>query len=189
MKNDVMREAPTTAARFEEGTELARLIEILAQAYYRMDADIHKLKNSRSIETASGLELDRKAREVGVNRPLGEGDDVFRRRALAGRTRVKSGATYEEFARGALQFLDAEPSDVRVYVDYQDELGAVILEASSSVIDNSPFTEQTIISYLEAMIPMDRRVALRTADGFQFSLPSTEGEKDGLGWGEGEWTE
>ena len=189
MKSDVLENAPPTGARFESDTEVARLVEVLTQQYHRIDADVNKLRNSRLIESATGLELERKAREVGINRPDGEGDDTFRRRALAGRTRAKSQATYEEFAHGVLQFLDAGPSDVELTVDYTDELGAVIVEVSSSIIDEAPFTVSTIERYLEGMIPMDRRVVIRTTDGFQFSSPSTTGDKSGKGFGDGAWTE
>lgn len=188
MKDDVLRNAPENGARFENGTEIARFVDVLAQPFYRMDADINKLRNSRSISTAKGRELDRKAREVGVSRPEGEGDDAFRRRALAGRTRAKSETTWEDFAKGCLEFLDAEPNDIELIVDYTDEMGAVIVKVASQVLKDSPFSESTIQGYLESMIPMSRRVVIRTADGFQFSDPSTTDQKSGLGWGQGEWT-
>lgn len=188
MKSDVFNEAPTTGARFEPGTEVERLIVTLAQLFYRIDADISKMRNSRTIDDASGLELDKKAREFGVFRPTGEGDDAFRRRAIAGRTRARSEATYEEFAKGVLQYLDADPSDVSLTVDYQDERGAVIVEANSQVIDDSPFSTSTILEQLEGMIPLDRRVVLRQTDGFQFSLSGTTGSKSGKGFSQGTWT-
>lgn len=188
MKDDILKAAPDTGVRFEPDTEVARLVQTLAQAYYRMDADINKLRNSRSINTAKGRELDLKAKEVGVQRPTGEGDDAFRRRALAGRKRARSETTWEDFAEGCLEFLDADPGDVRLDVDYTEELGAVIVYVSSSVLYESPFTENTIRENLEEMLPMSRRVVIRVSDGFQFSDPSTTAEKEGKGFGQGEWT-
>ena len=189
MKTDVLESAPPTGARFEENTEVARLVETLAQVYYRIDADISQLESFRTIDDASGLELDKKAKEFGVKRPVGESDEIFRRRAKAGRTRARSGATFEEFAEGALNFLDAEPNDLEIEINYEDELGAVIINVNSDIVDNAPFTEDTISEYLEGMIPMDRRVVIRKTDGFQFSAPDTTDEKSGKGFGEGAWTE
>lgn len=188
MKDDVLNAAPETGARFEQGTEVARLVETLSQVYYRLDADINKLRNSRSINTAKGRELDLKAAEVDVTRPAGEDDDAFRQRALAGRKRARSEATWEDFAEGVLQFLDADPNDIEVTVDHTDELGAVILGVDSAVLESSPFTQDTIIGYLESMIPMGHRVVLRPSDAFQFSDPNTTSEKIGEGWGQGVWT-
>lgn len=189
MKDDVLDAAPATGARFETGTDVARLVELFAQVYYRMSADINELNNSRILETATGVELDRKAREFGISRKLGESDDDLRLRALAGRTSVRSQTTFEEFADGALQFLQADSSDVKLTVDYTDEFGAVIVIVKSDVMDASPFDEATIVDFLEAMVPMDRRVVIRALDGFQFSQTDTTGEKSGLGFAEGEWTE
>lgn len=189
MKDDVLSAAPETGARFERNTEVSRLVGVLAQVYYRLDSDVNKLRASRTIETAKGKELDLKAREVGVQRPESEGDDTFRRRALAGRTRSRSQTTFDELAEGALQFLNATPSDIELRIDHSEELGAVIVVVNTEVIDNSPFSESTIVEYLEGMIPMDRRVVIRNTDGFQFSSSDTTSEKSGSGWGQGEWTE
>jgi hypothetical protein len=84
--------------------------------------------------------------------------------------------------------LDADPSDVTLRVDYTDELGAVIIELTSQVLDDAPFSEATIESLLEGALPASRRVVLRRLDGFQFSDPATTDQKSGKGFGVGEWT-
>jgi hypothetical protein len=188
MKDDVLNLAPETGARFEQDTEVERLVETLAQVYYRLDADINKVRNSRTINTAKGNELDLKAREFGINRPEDEGDDIFRKRALAGRKRARSESTWEDFAEGVLMFLDADPNDVEIIIDHEQELGAVIVDVSSSVLDDSPFSTATINNFLEGMIPMSRRVVIQRSDGFQFSDPESTSEKTGKGWNEGVWT-
>jgi hypothetical protein len=189
MKGKVLDKAPPTGARFQEGTEVAKLVATLVEIYTRMNGDIEKIRNSRSVSTATGRELDFKAEEFGVDRPTGESDEAFRRRAIAGRVRSRSQATWEDFAEGVLQLLDADPNDVSLNVDYSDERGAVIAVVSSSVIEDSPFSLSTIRRFLEGMIPMSRRVVIRTSDGFQFSDPSTTDQKTGKGFGQGVWTE
>jgi len=188
MKKDVLDSAPSSGVRFEQNSEIGRLVETLASLYNRIDDDVDKLEDFRYIETATGNELDKKARPVGTIRLPGESDSDFRRRALAGRVRVTSETTYEEFAKGVLVLLDANPSDVEIFVDYQDELGAVIVKLTNQVLNNSPFSESVIVSYLEGMIPMGRRVVLRREDGFQFSSPGTTGQKQGEGFNQGVWT-
>lgn len=189
MKDEVLDRAPATGAQFERDTEVARLVGVLAHVYDRIDDDIDTMMDSRSIETAAGDELDLKALEFDTVRPQGESDSTFRLRVKAARTSLKSETTFEEFAEGCLQFLGANPSDIELIVDYTDELGAVIVLVDSRVIDNSPFSEPTIVNLMETMIPMDRRVVLRAQDGFQFSDSSTTGQKSGEGFGQGEWTE
>jgi hypothetical protein len=123
-----------------------------------------------------------------VERPTGESDDAFRRRALAGRARAISETTFDDFANSVLEVLDADPDEVSLAIDYSSELGAVIVEGSSDVFDNSPLSESETVRLLEGALPMSRRVVLRREDGFQFSLPSTTDSKSGKGFGEGQWT-
>jgi hypothetical protein len=176
MKDDVLENAPPTGARFEPDTEVARLVETLAAVYYRIDADVDQLRRDRYVETATGVELDRRGRPLGVERPAGEGDDAFRRRALAGRARATSETTFEDFAEACLAVLDADPDQVQLTIDYADELGAVIVEATTTVIEESPFSESQIVEFLEGSLPMSRRVVLRPTD------VASWGEAD-KGWG------
>lgn len=186
MKDDVLEAAPATGARFEQNTEVARLVETLASVYYRFDVDVDRIRGDRYLETATGIELDKRARPVGVQRPTGERDQKFRQRALAGRARSLSETTFDDVGRVALAALDADPDQVTLDIDYEDELGAVIVEATSAVYDAAPFSEPTIISILEGAIPMSRRIVLRRRDGFQFSV---DGDAEGKGFGEGVWTQ
>ncbi len=188
MKDDVLQAAPPAGVRFEPGTETERLVATLAAVYYRLGSDLDQLRRDRYVETATGVELERRARPLGVERPTGEGDDAFRRRALAGRARATSRTTFEDFAETCLVLLDADASDVTLRVDYDDELGAVIVELTSQLLDAAPFSEATIKSILEGALPASRRVVLRRLDGFQFSDPTATDEKSGKGFGDGAWT-
>ena len=164
MKDDVLNAAPATGVRFEPGTETERLVKTLAAVYYRLGSDLDQLRRDRYLETATGVELERRARPLGIERPAGEGDDAFRRRALAGRARATSRTTFEDFAETCLKVLDADPDQLRLTVDYADEPGAVIVEVTTAVIDASPFGTDQIIAFLEASLPMSRRVVLRPTD-------------------------
>jgi len=176
VKDDVLANAPLTGARFEQNTEAARLVETLASIYYRLDTDIDQLRRDRYTETATGTELDRHGREVGVERPPGESNPAFRRRVLAGRGQATSRTTWADFAELVLDVLDCDADQVQMTIDYTDELGAVIVEAESSVIDASPFSESTIVSFLEGALPMSRRVVVRATDVFTWDDPDK-------GWG------
>jgi hypothetical protein len=186
MEEDVLKEAPPTGALFETGTEVQRLVKTLAVVYHRLDADLNRMRQDRYIETASSEELDKRARPLGVERPPGESDDAFRRRAAVGRERVTSRSTFEDFAETVVAALDVEPDDVEIYKEFSTEPGAVIVEAKSDVFDSAPLSEATITKLLEGALQMDRRVILRREDGFQFSLDSTA---EGKGFGQGQWTE
>lgn len=188
MKDDVLESAPPTGVRFERDTEVARLVDVLTDVYYRLDTDIGQLRMDRYLETASGREMDLRARPLGVTRPKGENDETFRLRALAGRVRSASDSTFDDFARTALEILDADPGDITLSVDYTDERGAVIVQADSDVIEASPFTDSTIVEILEGALQMSRRVVLRELDSFQFSEQSTTDQKAGKGFGQGQWT-
>jgi len=176
LKTDVLQAAPPAGVRFEPGTETERLVATLAAVYYRLGSDLDQLRRDRYVETATGVELERRARPLGVERPTGEGDDAFRRRALAGRARATSRTTFEDFAETCLEVLDADPDQLRLTVDYDDEPGAVIVEATTTVIEASPFTSDQIVAFLEASLPMSRRVVLRPTDVASWG----DGEK---GWG------
>jgi len=186
VKDDVLTHAPPTGVRFDPETETARLVEVLAAAYYRLDTDIDQLRRDRYLETATGIELERRARPLDVERPAGEGDPRFRRRALAGRARATSRTTFEDFADVCLAVLDAAPDDVQLSKEFDTEPGAIIVTATSDTFDEALFAEPEIIRFLEASLPMSRRVILRRLDGFQFSI---DGEAPGKGFGEGQWTE
>jgi len=186
---DILAQAPPTGFRFEPHTEIERLVGILSGLLYRVEITTEQLKNERYVETATGIELDRRGREFNVDRPAGEGDRAFRQRVKAARGRARSTTTWPDFARLTLDVLEADPNDVNLSIDYSDELGSVIVEVSTKLIDEAPFDEAIIKSFLEATLPGSRRVALRRRDGFQFSLPSTTDEKSGAGFGQGVWTE
>lgn len=176
MKDDVLDAWPPSGVRAEQRTEIARLVETLASVYYRIDVDVDELRRDRYAATATGTELDRIGREVGVQRPVGEGDDAFRRRVMAGRARSTSETTWDDFAELVLNVLDADETDVELAVDYGDELGAVIVRVTTSVLDAAPFSQAEIIQFLEAALPMSRRVVVRLTD------VATWGDAD-KGWG------
>lgn len=164
MKDDILEAAPATGARFEQDTEVARLVETFADIYYRLDVDIDQLRRDRYAESATGTELDRIGREVGVQRPLGETDAAFRRRVLAARSRATSQTTWDDLAEICLQVLDADESDVELEVDYTDELGAVIVRITTEVLEAAPFSQAQIVEFLESALPMSRRIVLRPTD-------------------------
>jgi hypothetical protein len=176
MKDDVLAAAPATGARFEPDTSVAQLVDVLASVYYRLDADIDQLRRDRYVESATGRELDRRAVPLGVRRPSGESDDVFRRRALAGRARSTSRTTWDDFAEAVLAVLDAEPDEVELEVDYEQELGAVIVRVASTVLDESPFDDSEIVSLLNGALPMSRRVVIQPTDVATWDDPER-------GWG------
>ncbi|SEO72029.1 hypothetical protein SAMN05216388_1017100 [Halorientalis persicus] len=176
MKDDVLAAAPPTGVRFEQGTEVARLVNTLAQLYYRIDDDISTLRRSRFIESATGRELDLIGLSVNVYRPDGEADPKFRRRVFAGFAAAQSRTTFEDFARVCLKVLDADPSDVRLTKDWASDLGTIIVRVRSTVLDGSPFTTDTITELLEQAAPMSRRVAIQLTDVATFGDPDR-------GWG------
>lgn len=186
MKDDVLEHAPPTGVRFEPGSEVERLVEVLAAAYYRLDTDIDQLRRDRYLETATGVELDRRANPLGVDRPAGEGDAKFRRRALAGRARALSRASFDDFARVCLAALNADPDEVSITKNYDLHPGAIIVSATSDVFVSSPFAKDEIIDLLEGALPMDRRVRLQEADAFQFSVDGQS--QTGSGFSDGFWT-
>jgi hypothetical protein len=187
MQQEILDAAPPSGARFEDGTELARFIGVLAATYSVVESDINQLYDSRYVDSASGLELDRLGLEFGVTRPPGEGDTRFRKRVGIGRKISFSRTTWDDLAEVALDLLETEEGKLRITKDFDAELGAVIVRAYTSDIDDSPFTEAEIIDFLERAIPGSRRIKLEYLNGFQFSDPATTGSKLGEGFGQGVW--
>lgn len=164
MQDDVLEAAPAGGVRFEHDTEVAQLVEVLASVYYRLDTDIDQLRRDRYTGSATGRELDRHGREVSVSRPTDEDDPAFRRRVQAGRGQATSQTTWDDFAQLCLDVLGADPEQVRLSMGDGSELGAVIVEITTTVLDDAPFSETEIVGFLEGALPMSRRVVLRPTD-------------------------
>lgn len=164
------------------------LVVALVSELYRIDGEIERLFEQRFVDTATGIELDRLGRLVGVERPFGENDDAFRIRVKAGYAKATSTCDFESFAKVALKIIDGQASQLTITNEFDTKPATVIVEAPSSVLSDNPLSNSEIQSFLEDAVPMSHRVELRENGSFQF-LEADGTAPSGTGFGQGTWTE
>lgn len=155
------------AARIRSGNPVHNLLDVYVQRLTDIDTTVEDLYDQKYIDTATGEELERLGRNVGVERKTGENDAKLRLRVKAGYETATSDGTYEDIAQTALIVLDADPSQVDIDTarDTADYATALV-RANSSVISASPFTTAEIESLLSDAAVGGHRIILQATDVF-----------------------
>ena len=156
------------------------ILQTIETEYDRIDVEADELLEQRFIESATGRELEKLAREVGVIRQTGESDERFRFRTLIAKAVTRSSRDITEFA----QLLELLFGDLvsTVSLSGADDKPVVIMTVSDIIIDTIPVTKEVLEDLLSQVLPSSDSLEIVLDDTFAFA-----GETNAGGFNEGVW--
>ena len=168
----------------EPGDNLYKLLQVVGSENRRLDLELESLYDNRFVDTATGRELEKLGRYVGVTRKTDEKDDKLRIRINAAFASQASDTTRDSFATVALLVLDADAESVSFSSPPETEPKTVELTADGSIIDASPLTIDEIQVLLNGALSVDAQAVIISGGGFAFAGDDASLE----GFNEGTWS-
>jgi len=168
----------------EPGDNLYKLLQVVGSENRRLDLELESLYDNRFVDTATGRELEKLGRYVGVTRKTDEKDDKLRIRINAAFASQASDTTRDSFATVALLILDADAESVSFSSPPETEPKTVELTADSSIIDASPLTIDEIQVLLNGALSVDAQTVIISGGTFAFAGDDASLE----GFNEGTWS-
>lgn len=153
------------------------ILKTLKRQLDRLDIEIDELYEERFVDTANGEHLERIAARYDLDRKRGESDEKLRLRTKAARLVAQSRGTYQDIATVALALLDGDPEQVDlVRPSESGERGTGIIRVSSTLLDETPFTEDELNTILTDAAIGGHRIVIEQKDAFRYGDPAN-------GWG------
>jgi len=167
-----------------EEDDLYKLLQVVARENQRLDLDIEYIYDNKFVGTATGAELEKIGKLVGVRRKTAEGDEKLRKRIKAEFAVQASDTTFEQFASTTLTLLETEPEAIEINTPPETPAKVVEVEIDGSVLDDNILTKSEIVDMLNRVVSVDARVDLIETGTFAFA----GGDESLKGWGEGTWS-
>lgn len=164
---------------------IAELMGVYGDELKHLDIDIEEIYDDRFVQRATGRELEKLARYVGVRRNTSETDDKFRKRVLANFFALSSDTTFEDFARVVKDITDADAGEVSIDQPPTAASAQVDVFVDGAVLDDSPLTNTEIEDLLREAVPAGHTVNLIERGTFAFATTESDGL---LGWNDGTWS-
>lgn len=143
----------------------------------RLDIEIDELYEERFVDTANADHLERIAARYDLDRKTDEPDSELRQRIKAAQLVAQSRGTYQDIAKVALALLDAEPEQINIArPEETGEQGTGIIRVSSTVLDETPFSNSEIARTLSKAAIGGHRIIVEPKDAFRYGDPDN-------GWG------
>jgi len=168
----------------EPGDNLYKLLQVVGSENRRLDLELESLYDNRFVDTATGRELEKLGRYVGVTRKTDEKDDKLRIRINAAFASQASDTTRDSFATVALVVLDADAESVSFSSPPETEPKTVELTVDGSIIDASPLTIDEIQVLLNGALSVDAQAVIISGGSFAFAGDDASLE----GFNEGTWS-
>ncbi len=166
------------------GTDLYKLLLVSSQENSRLNLEIEELYENRFLPTATGKELEKLGRYVGVKRKTDEGDRKLRKRIQGEFLAQGSDTTYEYFASAALSILKVGAGSVEMITPPQSPSKVITLKVDGSTFSGNPLTKSEIADLLDKCVSADAKVNLIEVGTFAFA-----GDDSSLkGWEDGTWS-
>lgn len=140
------------------------------------------LNAQQRVQTATGIELDKLGREVGVNRRVGEADETLRARILVAKTSQRSDGTLDDVA-AVLQIIFGE-SVVDISIKAKTGSPNIILQILDAVLDDIQLTKQELANVLDKLLPLNDGIEIESRGSFRLDGPDYT-PPDNSGFGEG----
>lgn len=170
------------AVVIREGELPHQILETLASQLDELETDIEDVHDTRFIESASKIHLEKIGEQVGVSRLNQQDDSELRVRVETGYARASSDSTFDTFAKVVLNIFDADEDEVTLRGD--DNEPVVIVNTALPLIEESPLTEEQIGNELEDSVPANDGVRVQGTGTFELSGPDhTPSENSGLNEG------
>lgn len=164
---------------------VAEFVGVYGDELQHLDIDIEEVYDDRFVQTATGRELEKLAKFVGVRRNTGEVDDKFRKRILANFFALSSDTTFEDFARVVKDITDGDASEISILRPPDTPSAQVDILVDGAVLDDSPLTNTEIEGLLKEAVPAGHTVNLVERGTFAFASTEDDGL---LGWNDGTWS-
>jgi len=168
----------------EPGDNLYKLLQVVGSENRRLDLELESLYDNRFVDTATGRELEKLGKYVGVTRKTDEKDDKLRIRINAAFASQASDTTRDSFATVALLVLDADAESVSFSSPPETEPKTVELTVDGSIIDASPLTIDEIQVLLNGALSVDAQAVIISGGSFAFAGDDASLE----GFNEGTWS-
>jgi hypothetical protein len=174
---DIQRQWPFEQIRPTDNEAITDIIGAVEAELDAFDVDIQQLLDERSLDTASGPQLELLAAEVGVARETNETDERLRLRAKLRKAQSNSRSTVGDLAQ-ILAIVFDTTEDITVSV--VNDAPVITLTVPSALLDDVPIDRVRLESILADGIPTSDGLQIITDDVFRF------GESGQQGIGEGE---
>jgi len=163
----------------EEGA-VYDLLTVLETEYDRIDVELDELQEQRFIETATGVELDKLASEVGVIRETGESDERLRFRTQIAKAITRSSGNIYELVQ-LFKILFGDNTSNIVLTPVTDE-PVIKMDVPDVILQKVPVDVSTLEDLLSQSLPSGDSLSITTNKTFAF-----DGTEDGAGFNEGGW--
>jgi hypothetical protein len=185
--DDVVTEWPYGFQSIPEGESLYEYLGVFVSELQRRDSSIGELADQRFIETATGRELEKLGKEVGITRQAGEDDDSLRLRVQIGKAVAASNGTPEDIRTiCAIAFGEDELDSITVSQVSGDPV--LSFQIPSSLINDIPLSQSQLEDQLRATFPAGSDVTIITDDVFAFAESDGTAPAYGAGFGDGIWS-
>jgi len=165
-------------------TDLYKLLLVSRRENSRINLEIEELYDNRFLSSATGNELGKLGKYVGVQRKTDEPDKKLRKRIQAEFLAQGSDTTYRYFATASLEILEAPKEAVNMITPPESPSKVITLEVEGKIFDENPLTVSEIADLLDKCVSADAKVNLIDAGTFAFA-----GDDDSLeGWDVGTWS-
>lgn len=168
----------------QKDTNIRKLLSVVARENKRLDLDIEEVYDQRFLSSATGKELEKLGKFVGVDRKNGEGDEKLRIRIRAEFAAQASNATFSDFSAAILTILDASPEAVEIVTPPDTGPKLVEVQIDGSVIADNPLSNTELAELLDKTVSVDGKVNLIETGTFAFAGDDSTLE----GWDEGTWS-
>lgn len=175
---DVIERWPYQFQYIDSDKPFWKYISAFASELRHIDVFIDELYEQRFLESASGIELEKLALEVGVTRRIQESDEKLRSRAQLRKVVSTSDGTAGDI-EGILTITFGEDALDAITVTHLDDRPVTQFTLQQSMIDDIPLSREELVDELERAFPA----------GYGVDIPTTEtwtlGESGAEGIGEG----
>jgi len=164
---------PFTEITPEPDTAVHDGLTVIANQLDNVDNDISWLDEQRRLQTATDKELAKLAREVSVERQVGESDERLRYRALIAKAATRSDGTFDDVAQ-VLRIVFGDDVS-KTSIEPKADSPAIYVTVPQGLVDDIPLSEQALSNALEDLLPLGDPVEVFTDDTFVFGETGSQG--------------
>lgn len=158
---DVFRESlRSSTLYYRADTNLGKLVRVLVCEANELSYQIQQIAQSHNIDAATGATLDLYGMLVGVDREENESDDSYRTRIKGNGFIAVGDTTTNEMMQLTKLLLDTDYANISFNTDLASDPATFKVEASSSVVNDSPLTASEVESLLTDAVPAGHEATL-----------------------------
>jgi len=157
----------------EDGEAVHDGLTVIGNRLDAIDDDIQYLDEQRRVQTATGVELEKLANEVGIKRQQGENDERLRFRTLIAKASTRSDGTFDDIAQVLFIFFGDDVS--KISLDAKPGEPTTLLSLPESLVNDIPLTETEFATALDDILPISDPIEVYTDDTLIFGQSGSQG--------------